>query len=62
MEKDFNPWLPPPRGATPAETIEHNKKCIKELSGLPDQSAGILIGCLERQNIRLQTQIKEGKK
>jgi len=61
VEKDFNPWLPPPRGATPEQIIEHNKKCIKELSGLSDQSAGILIGCLERQNIRL-TQQQEGKK
>jgi len=58
----FDPWQPPPRDATPAETIEHNKKCIKELSGYPDQSAGILTGCLERQNIRLTQQIQEGKK
>jgi len=58
----FDPWLPPPRDATPEQIIVHNKKCIKILAGYPDQSAGILCGCLERQNIRLQTQIQEGKK
>jgi len=57
----FDPWQPPPRDATPKEIIVHNKKCIGELSGYPDQSAGILLGCLQRQIIRLQNQINGAK-
>lgn len=50
----FNPWQPAPKGATPQEVIAHNEKCIKALQDYPDQSAGILLGCLQRQNSQLK--------
>lgn len=55
---DFNPWQPAPKGATPQEVIAHNEKCINALKDYPDQSAGIYVGCLQRQNSQLKKQLK----